>query len=1420
MGNQLAGIAPSQIYPVDYYLSQIKELQYEASMGSTRFMKVARARAADGTVVVKVFVLHDPALCVRDQQRRCRQLLQLLAPLPHCLPYSRATVIADKFAILVRQHIRYGLYDRLSTRPFLSDHEKRWLSYQLLVCLAECHARRVCHGDLKLENLLVTSSLWLTVADWASYKPAFLAEDNPADFGYFFDASRRRLCYIAPERFVSGGELEALECDEGRADEAEAAPAGLCPAMDMFSAGCCLIELWSDGACVPFDLPQLLAYRQQGGAPQRLAAALEQHVADTRVREMLEELVALDPGRRPSAQQCLQRFTARDDSDRQQQELQEAQHQEWKQHREPHQIQELHEAQQQDPKQQEQDQHLEAQLLLQHRVLPQHKEQLDLGEQHPGVQQQDDQHPEIQQQSVPDVHQERESCVFPASFRLTLHSYMVELHMNSGEWSADGLLDRLWRDLSRSHCSLLRRLACDGNETAVGNVSLLLSLVVSCCRRLEHSVSKLRCVKLICMLCTRLPLHVTVDRALPYLLRLSEDAHDARVRRASLVAVCQLLTRARRADAADLSALMPEYVWPCLWPLAHDRSVSVRRCFARHLAALADTALRLLLAAHARCVRPTLAREVGALRHTVRQRVQTVLADSDAAVRRALLVHGFVPLCRFFGRHCAADLLLSHMATFVNAGGLLRAAFYGAVDSVVSRLGVHSLSPISPLLLQGVSDVDEMVAGAAVNALVRLAQSEQAGPSGVGLLAPGLTEGALREAVPLLVHPSLWLRQAAVGLVCACAGRLSPADVQCRLMPLLSPAITPEAVSWLAEPGDPLTLMTALREPVPRALFDWLRSAEGLSAAMVELDRRLNGGSSDTPGDVHNQEQDLLSRLPAEQERRSLLLLAPLLLKLQQRRHQAAGPGGVGSVDVSHCRLQKHRLHHSVPPATELPSQRAECQFRPQCCHLLERTLTNLHQNQLRSAAYVAPGCGGGSTSGFQQLPSGWRPRGLLVAHLHEHSAAVVRLAALPDSALFASASRDGQMRLWDVERMEGRNVANRSVGVFECERLAGCEGSSPLTGLVYCPGHTALASSNENGAVFTLSVERCQQQQQNQQQKLLPLHMRRVDVARDGCVTDMAHIAPNMLVFATGCGQVIGWDLRCDPQSGSSGWTLSQGPRHGLVTALCVDRAVTANWLVVGTSNGLHNCWDLRFQLPVTKLCHPDKLRVRRLVAHPFHPSWFISAVSANCEVDMWNIETGERQVVLWPSPRPPLSSCQRVRHSICALHVPPYGAWPCHHAPASGGGGGGGSEGSWLRPSSLLLTGGTDMFCRVWDLQQPIRSRLLTWPGLQLAASAAPPTTAAAEAAGSPFVVPTASPAALAEHVVASYRTQVVDGIQLVQECLQRRALTSSDQCRRGPDPVPPGHVDTISDLITTRASQWLLVSASHDGVVKVWK
>ena len=301
MGNQLISSVKTVIRPIDYYLSEVQEYKFKSSLGQTQFLKVALCSTADGDVVVKVLHHEDPSLLL-EQYRDA--LIDFANKTAGNLSIAAFQVVEMRpnFAFMVRQFIKFSLYDRLSTRPFLSDIEKAWIAFQILKCLAWCHERSILHGDIKLENILITSSQWVVMSDFATYKPALLADDNPSSFNYFFDTSRRRCCNIAPERFVASNQLQNLE--NITAYTSSVAPLipepQLTDRMDMFSLGCVLAELFSDE--VLFDLSTLLAYKE--GKLEKLDSLLAK-IENPQIRPLVKSLVAINPQDRPSAQHVL-----------------------------------------------------------------------------------------------------------------------------------------------------------------------------------------------------------------------------------------------------------------------------------------------------------------------------------------------------------------------------------------------------------------------------------------------------------------------------------------------------------------------------------------------------------------------------------------------------------------------------------------------------------------------------------------------------------------------------------------------------------------------------------------------------------------------------------------------------------------------------------------------------------------------------------------------------------------------------------------------------------------------------------------------------------------------------------------------------------------------------------------------------------
>lgn len=92
MGN-LQSVAPYQIFPVEHYLIGLEdEVRYDNNMGSTRFLKVARAKSDEGLVVVKVFVKNDPTLPLEVHADKLEMIKKTLQNAVNCLPFQKVIV--------------------------------------------------------------------------------------------------------------------------------------------------------------------------------------------------------------------------------------------------------------------------------------------------------------------------------------------------------------------------------------------------------------------------------------------------------------------------------------------------------------------------------------------------------------------------------------------------------------------------------------------------------------------------------------------------------------------------------------------------------------------------------------------------------------------------------------------------------------------------------------------------------------------------------------------------------------------------------------------------------------------------------------------------------------------------------------------------------------------------------------------------------------------------------------------------------------------------------------------------------------------------------------------------------------------------------------------------------------------------------
>jgi serine/threonine protein kinase/WD40 repeat protein len=271
----------------------------------------------DGFVVVKVYFRRESKEFDSAQLKRYEARLDELATrLPLSVTPSVLNLvkldITDRAVFLGRQYMGSSLVERFHSHPALHPIEKSWLTFQMLHAVHQLHSHGIRHGDIKTDNFLLTSWNWLFLVDVAFYKPTFLPSDNPADYNYFFEnhghtigshgmitQSARRRCYVAPERFYNQiTDRKFLEPSGGGGGGIDGQ---VSEAMDIFSLGCVIAELFLNGEHVLFDLPALLAFRDGAYDPSPLIS----RIPFPAVRNLIHHMIQRDPAKRFSAKQYI-----------------------------------------------------------------------------------------------------------------------------------------------------------------------------------------------------------------------------------------------------------------------------------------------------------------------------------------------------------------------------------------------------------------------------------------------------------------------------------------------------------------------------------------------------------------------------------------------------------------------------------------------------------------------------------------------------------------------------------------------------------------------------------------------------------------------------------------------------------------------------------------------------------------------------------------------------------------------------------------------------------------------------------------------------------------------------------------------------------------------------------------------------------
>lgn len=679
-----------------------------------------------------------------------------LADVPNALAYQRV-VETETNGFLVRQYLYSSLYDRMSTRPFLEDIEKKWLAFQLLCGVRDCHARGIFHGDIKTENTLVTSWNWLYLSDFSSsFKPTTLPEDNPADFSYFFDTAGRRTCYLAPERFLAAGEVPDPKQQ-------------VTWAMDVFSAGCVIAELFLETPI--FTLSQLYKYRR--GEYDPVSTHLSR-IADKDVRELVAHMIQLDPEKRYSADDYLKFWTKKAFPEYFYSFL----HQYMELITDPSSgrapisgaVQNLGEA----------DERIERIYVdfdkISYFLGYDNQKEVNAKTPSPG--------------SGLDL--------FPVHLNIPNNEHRALI---SGRKPTDDgtllFLTLIVSSLRHTARATAKIRACD--------------LLLAFSERLTDEAKLDRVLPYVVTLLNDDSdiVKVTAIRTLTQLMALVTVVSPVNAQVFSEY-ILPRMVKFLPGSASQPSSLLKATYAACLGSLATTASR-----FLDMVATLkADGTLQTADpeiesgASQGNVFQGLFDNSRAELIAVFEIHTKALITDGDSAVKRAFL--GSVPeLCMFFGTADSNDIILSHLNTYLNdRDWQLKCAFFETIVGVATFLGGISLEEfILPLMVQSLTDPEEFVVQKVLHSFASMAE--------LGLFQRSKTWELVDVVGRFTMHPNIWIREAAARFLSSATLFLSVADIQCIILPLIRPYLK-TTIKDFSE----LALLDNLKKPLSRALLD------------------------------------------------------------------------------------------------------------------------------------------------------------------------------------------------------------------------------------------------------------------------------------------------------------------------------------------------------------------------------------------------------------------------------------------------------------------------------------------------------------------------------------------------------------------------------------------------------------------------
>uniref|UniRef100_A0A8C6YRN7 non-specific serine/threonine protein kinase n=1 Tax=Nothoprocta perdicaria TaxID=30464 RepID=A0A8C6YRN7_NOTPE len=137
------------------------------TLGKGTYGKVKKARERSGKLVAIKSIRKDK---IKDEQDlvHIRREIEIMSSLnhPHIIAVHEVFENSSKIVIVMEYASKGDLYDYISERQRLSEHEARHFFRQVVSAVYYCHKNGIVHRDLKLENILLDANGNIKIADF------------------------------------------------------------------------------------------------------------------------------------------------------------------------------------------------------------------------------------------------------------------------------------------------------------------------------------------------------------------------------------------------------------------------------------------------------------------------------------------------------------------------------------------------------------------------------------------------------------------------------------------------------------------------------------------------------------------------------------------------------------------------------------------------------------------------------------------------------------------------------------------------------------------------------------------------------------------------------------------------------------------------------------------------------------------------------------------------------------------------------------------------------------------------------------------------------------------------------------------------------------------------------------------------------